>query len=98
MNVDVRTELNVLHSDGTLILTVGSPENGTKYTQICAERHKKPFLVGDLGTLPTVTEIRDWINDHKISTLNVAGPRESHRPGFVYQTAFEFLTRVFSGG
>lgn len=96
--MEVRTEANVIDSDGTLILTAGSPVDGTGYTIACAERYEKPCFVVDLEEPPAPTAVKTWLNTHQIGVLNVAGPRESHRPGFIYRAASEFLTRVLSGG
>src|SRR4051794_16307480 len=43
-----RTEWNVRDSDGTLILTRGTPDRGTALTQRLANRHRKPLFVVDL--------------------------------------------------
>jgi hypothetical protein len=94
-DVAVRTELNVLDSDGTLILAVGTPRNGTVLTKQCAEHHRKPHLVVDLEAPLSPEEVAAWLHREKIAILNVAGPRESHRPGFVYQAACGFLRAVF---
>jgi hypothetical protein len=34
-----------------------------------------------------------WLREHKIQTLNVAGPRESQRPG-IYRLTGELLMAV----
>jgi hypothetical protein len=39
-----RTELNVVHSDGTLILTHGELSGGSALTRTFAQKHKKPYL------------------------------------------------------
>jgi len=36
----------------------------------------------------------EWIRAHSITVLNVAGPRESKRPG-IYQMAVVFLDQLF---
>jgi hypothetical protein len=94
-DIAVRTELNVLHSDATLILTVGTPQDGTVLTKVCAEHHRKPCLVVDLENPVPPRDVVAWIERNNIEVLNFAGPRESHRPGFVYRTAFEFLLSAF---
>lgn len=96
--IDVRTELNVLDSDATLILAVGTPRDGTGFTEVCAKHHQKPCLVVDLDNPIQTEEVRAWIQTYQIRILNVAGPRESERPGCIYRAASEFLTRVLSGG
>jgi hypothetical protein len=94
-DVAVRTELNVLYSDGTLILTVASPQDGTVLTKRCAEHYRKPHLTVDLESPPSDGEVMVWLQRENIQVLNVAGPRESHRPGFIYRSALEFLLVVF---
>jgi len=77
----MRTALNVQHSDGTLIITRGSPEGGTRKTvSICLERHKPKFVV-DLQHKLKVQEFAEWVRINNIRTLNVAGPRESKQSG-----------------
>jgi Circularly permutated YpsA SLOG family len=86
----VRTECNVRDSDGTLILFCGELSGGTEYTRKCARLHGKPHLAIDLAAAGRLREIREWLAEHAIETLNVAGPRESTAPG-IYEQAFALL-------
>jgi hypothetical protein len=82
----MRTALNVQHSDGTLILTRGPPEGGTRMTvDLCLERDKPRFIV-DLQHRLKTAAFAAWVAEHNIRTLNVAGPRESKQPGISGQT------------
>jgi len=90
-----RTEWNVRDSDGTLILTWGEATGGTKLTWDLAAKLKKPFFVVDFENEPAYRNILDWIQNRRISILNVAGPRESNRPGTIYEKSFEFLCSLF---
>ena len=85
-----RTALNVRDSDGTLILTRGEPDRGTALTVNLAERYRKPHLVLDLNEPHDPEEVRAWARAHRIAVLNVAGPRETSKPG-VYAEAKAFL-------
>ena len=78
-----RTEWNVRDSDATLVLTRGRPSGGTGLTVALARRLGRPCLVLDLAAnpRPDPEELRRWIEAEGISTLNVAGPRESQHPG-----------------
>jgi hypothetical protein len=76
-----RTEWNIRDADGTLILTRGEPDRGTALTERLAKEKKKPCLVVELAKPWDVEAARRWIEDNKIVTLNVAGPRESSSPG-----------------
>ncbi len=77
----MRTALNVMHSDGTLILTRGRPEGGTQRTVYLCRAYGKPALVIDLGRKPKAADFAAWLREHRIETLNVAGPRESKQSG-----------------
>jgi hypothetical protein len=91
-----RNKRNVLDSDGTLIINVGVLEGGTLQTQTFAQKLNKPYLLVQLDTGVTsdmVTQTMDWIKQHNIDTLNVAGPRESKRPG-VYALTGDFLVAL----
>jgi len=90
-----RTKWNVRDSDGTLVLTRGTPTEGTTFTIDHAARLGKPHLVLDLAEQPAPSAVREWINAHGIKIVNVAGPRESKCPG-IYAQASEFLRAAFS--
>jgi hypothetical protein len=88
-----RTRWNVRDSDGTLVLTWGTPTNGTAFTVEIAEELDKPCLVIDLAEEDGVQEAMGWIEVQAIRTLNVAGPRAS-KYAFIYDKATEFLGRL----
>jgi hypothetical protein len=96
-NYGIRTEKNVIESDGTLVLNVGQVSSGTAYTIKMAKRHTKPCLVVQLDdeNPKAMEEILDWLKTHEIKILNVAGPRESKIPG-IHKLSSEFLRMVFS--
>lgn len=91
-----RTYLNVRDSDGTLILARGALSGGTTLTRRVARALGKPCLVLDLAKAPDPRSVRAWMHNHDIRLLNVAGPRESQRPG-IYRQAKRFLLRLFTG-
>jgi hypothetical protein len=88
----VRTRLNVLDSDGTLILYRGELTGGTELTLNYALAHGRPCLAVDVGKVKLAT-VRRWLVAQAIETLNVAGPRESTAPG-VYEEARSALRAV----
>jgi len=98
-DVNQRTEWNVRDSDGTLVLSAGKPKDGTNWTIEACKIHNKPHIQFDLSAGPTeaqMDEFKKWIEDHKIKSLNVGGPRESHKPGFVYSESVKWLTQLFN--
>ncbi|MGF1583266.1 MAG: putative molybdenum carrier protein [Gemmataceae bacterium] len=91
----VRTEKNVLDSDGTLILCLGEADRGTALTQRLAKQHQRHRYVVDLRREErnALADVRHWILNSQIRTLNVAGPRESSKTGS-YAAAREFLLKL----
>lgn len=78
----VRTEKNVVDSDGTVIFTIMKDlEGGSKRTEGFAKKHKKPVLhlsravSGDHGRV-----LKSFLAAHQIKTLNVAGSRGEKEP------------------
>lgn len=65
-----RTKINVQQSDGTVLF--GKLSGGTKLTVDACEKENKPYIVN-----PTADELRDWLIEHQIKVLNVAGNRGS---------------------
>ncbi len=90
----VRTRKNVEESDGTLILTDGSPSAGTALTRRLCRQLKKPFFAVRLPEADP-NPVVGWALLHGIRTLNLAGPRESEAPG-IHARALAFLRIVLS--
>ena len=92
-----RTEKNVTESDGTLIISQGTPTGGTDYTRKMALKHGKQLLHIDLalhGNLHNAASlVSSWLEMNKIETLNVAGPRASKDPT-IYMKALSILSRI----
>jgi len=89
-NYPQRTEWNVRDSDATLILIRGELGGGTRLTREIADRLDRPYLVVDLDRPPTHDEVRGWFRIHRVQVLNVAGPRETGRPG-IQAAASDYL-------
>jgi hypothetical protein len=88
-----RTEQNVIGADGTVIISHGKLTGGSAYTQEMAKKHARPCLHVDLNkhaVLPAALEILNWIDEHGIKVLNVAGPRASKDPK-IYKLVKEIL-------
>lgn len=84
-----RTRKNVADSDGTLIVNLGELEGGTLSTLEVARNLSKPHLLLQLDSGPAdevAKGLCDWLNRESVATLNVAGPRESKRPGTYART------------
>lgn len=92
-----RTEWNVRDADGTLILHRGAMGGGTALTLRLAARMGKPVLAVDLAKPWEPAAVRAWLEREAIAVLNVAGPRESERPGVAAQ-ATRFLTEILRPG
>ena len=92
----LRTEQNILDSDGTLILYDRKIDRGTRMTIRLCLNLKKPVLFISLDAEDNFDEIRDWIKHYRVKVLNIAGPRESSDPG-IYRKSFSFLEDLFAG-
>ncbi|MCA9134018.1 MAG: putative molybdenum carrier protein [Planctomycetales bacterium] len=80
-----RTEQNVLDSEGTLILYREKLQGGTLLTHRLAKRHGKPLCRVRLDRPLQLERIVQWIYQHEIQVLNIAGPRGSANPGIEEQ-------------
>jgi hypothetical protein len=94
---DARTEKNVIDSDGTLIISRGSPTGGTDFTRKMALKHGKQLLHIDLALGQRASDagslIASWVEMNRIETLNVAGPRASHDPA-IYMDTVNIMTHA----
>ncbi|MCH2182341.1 MAG: putative molybdenum carrier protein [Mariniblastus sp.] len=92
----VRTEQNVVDSDGTLVLYRGVLTGGTAWTVHCLQRHRKPYFLIDFDRTvgcATRDQVRSWLRQQRIFVLNVAGPRASSHPE-MGRRASDFLGRL----
>ncbi len=109
-NYVVRTEKNVIDSQGTLILFRDSMTRGTALTASFARRHNRPCLAIDIAEMQSadhddgdaaawmagqVGNIHTWMVKFGIELLNVAGPRESTTEG-ISADAHALLMKTFA--
>jgi len=98
MSYPQRTEMNVIDSEGTLIITHGRLRGEAALTQKLAKKHNRPcFHVNLKETLGHKASeiVRFWIETRKIRVLNVAGSRASTDPK-IYRSVRELLQAVIS--
>ena len=92
----VRTEQNVIDSDGTLIIARGQLTGGSDYTRQMTLKHKKQLLGIDLNLtshFDAASLIASWIRMQRVEVLNVAGPRAS-KDRQIYSDAVIILEQV----
>jgi hypothetical protein len=92
----LRTQQNVIDSNGTLIISHGKLSEGSDYTRKMAIEHHRPWLHIDLNKTPAfkaATLIRSWIEENTIEILNVAGPRAS-KDNQIYRTVLKIIESV----
>jgi len=94
---EIRTARNVEYSDGTIIFTRGKPTGGTALTVQFTDQYEKPCLVLDLKREEdkVISLLNEWILENRIKVLNVAGPRESKKPG-IYREVFEIVKELIA--
>ena len=95
-----RTEWNVANSDGTLIFGDANSRGCRLTTEFALVKYKKPLFVVPWGQGMTISQsrveaFRRWLESEKINVLNVAGNRESNRPG-IYKACYDFLIEALS--
>jgi len=90
-----RTKKNILESDGTLILNVGPMKSGTALTAKIARENNKPLMIVQLDEEYQTGAVIDWLNENKIQTLNIAGPRESKVSGICEKAKMFLLSEIF---
>jgi hypothetical protein len=92
-----RTLANVRDSDGTAIFYFRRPSAGTELTLWHCIDERKPYLLIDsaeLSAARAAERLREFIADHAIRRLNVAGPRASGVPtihAYVYAALRDLL-------
>jgi hypothetical protein len=91
-----RTEQNVIDSDGTVIFSHGKLTGGSAYTEKMADEHDRPCLHLDLSkhdAFMLALSMINWIQEAKVTTLNIAGPRASKDPT-IYKDVMDVLESV----
>jgi hypothetical protein len=94
-NYPQRTEKNVQESDGTAIFTMSSKlAGGSKKTAEFAKKHGKPWIHLCPQIYQQATHLLEFIAEHNIKVLNIAGSRGSKEPK-VYQFVKQTLEEAF---
>jgi len=93
-----RTEWNVRDTDGTVVFTLSKEATGGSLRTInFARKHKKPCLhvsaVFAGYTNPSL-KLQQFVAEHGIRRLNVAGSRESKEPG-VWKWTYQLIEEAF---
>jgi hypothetical protein len=87
-----RTVKNVTDSDATFVIYFAELQGGTEQTVLQCVRQRKPYKLVDateIGATRAAELVRQFIAEHDVSVLNVAGPRQSHAPA-----AHEYAVRA----
>lgn len=78
-----RTARNVCDADGTLIISHGELTGGSLLTKVYAQKYGQPWLHIDCcerSADEAIAVCGNWLHQHRIAVLNVAGPRASGDP------------------
>jgi Circularly permutated YpsA SLOG family len=88
-----RTLQNIKDSNGTIVIYFNELRGGTEYTVHCCEELQRPHKLtnaANISSQEAAKLIVDFVREHKIDILNVAGPRQSEWPEG-YEYAFRAL-------
>jgi hypothetical protein len=91
-----RTLQNVTDSDGSIIIYPGKLSGGTEQAVRFCQELKRPHVLIDASKVSAEDAaklIADFVRDHEIKILNVAGPRQSEWPEG-YDFTFRTLARL----
>ena len=77
----VRTRCNVIEADATVVLKRGALSGGSALTVRIAAELERPCTVIELDGDSAAGVLLRWLQSRPVRVLNVAGPRESQRPG-----------------
>ena len=91
-------EENVVNSDGTLIITLGSPEADADHAQKTALRNRRQLLHVDAArtdVIEAASLIRSWIDIYLIRTLHVTGASIENASS-LYLSSFHILMHAVS--
>lgn len=94
-----RTEKNVVDSDGTVIFTHGKLTGGSLLTKKKAIEHSKPVLHLDMldhNVEGAAALLQQFIQNHSIQVLNVAGSRAS-KDKKIYAATFSVIDEILGG-
>lgn len=94
-NPDVRTELNVVDCDATLIIVYDDMDHGTRLTFDLAQLYRKPVFVWIISRNNNPEVFHKWLYRNNVNHINIAGPRERNAPG-IYNYTLELLEELFS--
>lgn len=92
-----RTKMNIIDSQGTVILSRGRLTGGSELTEVFAKVVGKPICHIDLtqnDSFEAAIILQSFIMENQIEVLNVAGPRASHDPE-IYFDVRSILEAVF---
>ena len=94
-----RTEWNVRDTDGTAIFTFAAKlSGGSLRTFKFAIKQKRPCVhISRAGIYEPALALQQFVHEHGIKRLNVAGSRESKEPG-IWKWAYEVIDDAFFGG
>lgn len=91
-----RTAQNVKDSDGTVVFGNSTTPGSRLTINLCRDFNKPFFLLPDIDNLwDHIGTFRNWLESRRIGTLNVAGNRESKKPG-IEDKVRDFLEEVLS--
>jgi len=98
-----RTIKNIETSDGTAIFYFNRPAGGTELTLIQCIRLHKPYQLIDASEISPARAssiLEDFVDQHGIAILNVAGPSETRSPSVhsYVQEAVQSLIEASRGG
>jgi len=91
----IRTLKNAQCSDGTIRMAINFKSPGEQLTLMAIEQYNKPFMDIDLNNTIPVSRLYDWLLEHNIKVLNVAGNTEGKHGRAIFKPCYNYLNELF---
>ena len=91
-----RTIVNAHNADITVILSRGTPTDGTPLTAFACDFFGRPHIELSLDAPVDRVAFISFVEKHRARSINLAGPRESLAPGNVYAPAVRIFLELLT--
>ena len=91
-----RTFENVRHSNGTIRMAIDFTSPGEQITLLGIEKYNKPYFDIDLNNTSPVSRLYEWLLEHNIKVLNVAGNTDGKHGRNIFKPCYEYLIEFFN--
>ena len=85
---------NISQADGTLIITWGISTVNASCVEIYANDNSENYMIIGVPVEETIQDIKNWISENNIKTLNIEGPYESQIGEYFTNATVNFILKL----